>query len=219
MKEKKISELKAYDKNPRKMGKEEFKLLSDSLDEFGDLSGVVFNTKTGNLVGGHQRTNHFRTTNAKVLLTEEFEKPTKAGTTGQGYVVLDGEKYSYREVEWDTDKEQRANILANKVSGSWDFDMLANAFDVDLLLESGFNAKEIGFATTSDQDGVDQDTLTETMESYLTGNIKQVVLYFSSDEFEEVVLRLDKVMDETGVSSHTEAFLKLLKFYEDNRSK
>jgi len=55
-----IKELKAYEHNPRKMGKDEFKLLSSSLDEFGDLSGVIFNRKTNNLVGGHQRTNHFK---------------------------------------------------------------------------------------------------------------------------------------------------------------
>lgn len=215
--ERTIKELKAYDKNPRKMTKDDYKVLSESLDEFGDLSGIIFNRTSGNLVGGHQRTNHFKSKHdAKVILTETFDTPTKTGTVAQGYVTSEGEKYAYREVEWDEDKEARANILANKVSGQWDYDMLANAFDVDTLLASGWKASEIGFATTKDEDGTDQDQLGSSMESYLTGNIKQIVLYFSSEEFEEIVPRLDKVMDTEKVSSHTEAFVKLLENYENN---
>ena len=216
MLEKNIKELKAYDKNPRKMGKEEYKLLVDSLQKYGDLSGVVFNRKTGNLIGGHQRTSHFKSSNAKVIITESFDTPTKQGTVALGYVVLDGEKYSYREVEFSELDEQKANILPNKVSGTWDFDMLANAFDVDTLMATGWKASEIGFATTRDEDGTDKDLLSESMESYLSGNIKQVVLYFSSEEFELIIPRLDKVMDKEKVSSHTEAFIKLLEKYENN---
>jgi len=216
MLEKNIKELKAYDKNPRKMGKEEYKLLVDSLQKYGDLSGVVFNRRTGNLIGGHQRTSHFKSSNAKVIITESFDTPTKQGTVALGYVVLDGEKYSYREVEFSELDEQKANILPNKVSGTWDFDMLANAFDVDTLMATGWKASEIGFATTRDEDGTDKDLLSESMESYLSGNIKQVVLYFSSEEFELIIPRLDKVMDKEKVSSHTEAFIKLLEKYENN---
>lgn len=213
-----IKELKAYEHNPRKMGKEEFELLQSSLDEFGDLSGVIFNVKANNLIGGHQRTNHFKRSDSEIIITEEFNPPTRTGTTAQGYIVLDGEKYSYREVSWDNDKEQRANILANKVSGTWDFDKLANAFGSELLLATGWNEREIGFATSSEEDGIDTDTLSESMETYLSGNIKQIVLFFSSEEFEKIVPRLDKVMEMEGVSSHTEAFIKLLEKYEDNRS-
>lgn len=217
MQEKNIKELKAYDKNPRKMGKEEYQLLVESLQKYGDLSGVVFNRKTGNLIGGHQRTNHFKKEEAKVIITESFDTPTKQGTVALGYIVLDGEKYSYREVEFSEEDEQKANILPNKISGTWDFDVLANAFDVDTLMATGWKASEIGFATSREQDGQDSDTLTESMESYLTGNIKQIVLYFSSEEFENIVPRLDAVMDSEKVSSHTEAFIKLLEFYENNR--
>lgn len=213
-----LKELKAYAKNPRKMKKEDFEKLQASLDEFGDLSGVVFNRQTGQLVGGHQRTNIFRQKGANVVITEEYKKPSKTGTVAEGYVELDGERYSYREVDWNEEQEARANILANKVSGQWDFDMLANAFDVDTLLASGWQASELGFATTAESEGKDQDTLSESMESYLSGNIKQVVLYFSAEEFENVVPRLDKIMEAEGVASHTEAFLKMLEHYEGTKS-
>lgn len=143
-----INDLKAYDKNPRKMTSNDFKLLQNSLKEFGDLSGVVFNKTTGNLVGGHQRTQHFKHTDAKVVITEDFGIATKAGTIAVGYIELNGERFNYREVEWDENAEARANILANKVSADWDFDMLNNAFDSDMLMESGFDEVELaGFMT------------------------------------------------------------------------
>jgi hypothetical protein len=213
MKERKISELRAYDKNPRKMTKGDFETLKSSLDEHGDLSGVVFNRKTGNLVGGHQRTNAFKNKDSKVVITEEVER-TKTGTVAVGYIESNGERFSYREVEWDEDQEAKANILANKVSGQWDFDMLANAFDVDTLMSSGWSNSELGFATTKEQDGEDTDTLDHSMNTYLEGNIKQVVLYFSAEEFEETLPRLDKVMEKEDVKSHTEAVIKLLDKYE-----
>lgn len=211
-----IKDLRAYDKNPRKITKEDFELLQKSLDEFGDLSGVVFNKTTNNLVGGHQRTNAFKSKKAIVSITDTLAVPSRTGTIATGYIIVDDEKFSYREVAWDEEKEARANILANKVSGQWDFDMLANAFDVDTLLASGWKASEIGFATTKDQDGTDSDTLSESMETYLAGNIKQIVLYFSAEEFETIVPRLDNIMLKTGVTSHTEAFLKMLDYFDEN---
>lgn len=214
--ERKVSELKAYHKNPRKMGKEEFQLLAASLKEFGDLSGIVLNVKTGELVGGNQRTNFFKDpeSGAKLVVTERFETPSPTGTVAIGHVLYNGERYSYREVDWDEKREERANVLANKVSGTWDFDILANAFDVDMLLQSGWKASELGFAMGAGE--VDGDPLAGSAETYLAGNVKQVVLYFSSEEFELVIPRLDKVMADTGATSHTEAFLKLLDEYENN---
>lgn len=212
--ERKIGDLKTYHKNPRKMNKEDFELLSSSLKEFGDLSGIVRNNTTGELVGGNQRTNFFRQSgaDAKVVISHRFAEPTETGTVALGYVLYKGEQYSYREVEWDEDREARANILANKVGGTWDFDTLANAFDVDMLLQTGWKASELGFFGGDDKDG---DPLAGSAETYLAGNVKQVVLYFSSEEFEDVVTRLDRVMSQTGATSHTEAFLKLLQHYED----
>lgn len=217
-KSKDIKDLKAYHKNPRKMTTEDFDLLSSSLKEFGDLSGIVVNKTSGEIVGGNQRTSFFKQQpeGATISVAETFDPPTDTGTIALGYVEYKGEKYNYREVEWDTKKEERANILANKVGGTWDFDTLANAFDVDMLLQSGWKSFELGFATSREQDGKDKDGLTESMSTYLDGNIKQVTLYFSSEEYELLLPRLDKVMMETGAKSHTEVFLKLLDEHESH---
>jgi len=218
-----ITSLKGYHKNPRKIKDEDFKLLTESLQEFGDLSGIVVNKRTGEIVGGNQRTTFFKTKSdeVEIVLTDELAKPTPIGTVAFGYVLFKGERFNYREVDWDEAKEERANLLANKVGGEWDWDKLANEFDIDVMKDSGFHDFELGFKTTREEEGmagIDNDTLKESMESYVDGNIKQVVLYFSNEEFEDVMTRLDKVSKEFEVTSNTEAFLKLLEYYENNRS-
>lgn len=211
-----IKDLKPYHKNPRILKEDKAKLLFDSLEDFGDLSGIVVNRLTGEVIGGNQRTNFFKMKDAKIVLTEEFEKATKQGTVATGYVIFSGERYSVRIVEWDAKRAERANILANKVSGEFNYEILANEFDQEMLLESGFTAGELGFGDVPDFRGeVDKDNLGNSMDSYLDGNIRQVVLFFKVDEYEDVVRRLDAVMAKEEVASHTEAVLKLLESYEN----
>ena len=52
---KNIDDLKPASYNPRKISKKAFEGLEVSLKKFGDISGIVWNKRTGNLVSGHQR--------------------------------------------------------------------------------------------------------------------------------------------------------------------
>lgn len=120
-----IKTLKSYHKNPRKISKEDFELLSSSLKKYGDLSGIVVNRRNGEVIGGNQRTSFFKLQpeGAEIVVVESFDTPTATGTVAVGYVLYEGEKYAYREVEWDEKQEAEANILANKVGGMWDYDI------------------------------------------------------------------------------------------------
>ena len=58
LEEKNISELNAAKYNPRvtlEPGMEEFEKLRRSIEHFGDVEPIVWNERTGNVVGGHQR--------------------------------------------------------------------------------------------------------------------------------------------------------------------
>lgn len=126
----KLGELKHNAKNPRKITDPKLEMLRKSLEEFGDLSGIVFNRVTGNLVGGHQRSKVLPL-DAQIVITQDYgDKPTRSGTIAEGHVVIAGEKFKYREVEFDEQKETAAMIAANKHGGEWDFPVLN-----DLLLE------------------------------------------------------------------------------------
>lgn len=50
-----IRELKANPKNPRKISDSKLAMLKASVEEFGDLSGFVYNRRSKRLVSGHQK--------------------------------------------------------------------------------------------------------------------------------------------------------------------
>ena len=98
----KIEELKAAEYNPRKdlkPGDAEYEKLKRSIQEFGYVEPVIWNQRTGNVVGGHQR--------LKVL--------KDLGQTEIDCVIVD----------LDDAKEKALNIALNKISGEWDNDLLA----------------------------------------------------------------------------------------------
>ncbi|MEK6531270.1 MAG: DNA modification methylase [Deltaproteobacteria bacterium] len=117
-----LSDLKPAPHNPRKISEKQLARLKKSLAEFGDLSGVIFNRRTGNIIGGHQR--------VKVMppdaLISKIDLPgaSTAGTVAEGRITVDGESYTYREVDWPIEREKMANIAANKHTGEWDDEKL-----------------------------------------------------------------------------------------------
>lgn len=120
----KVKNLKPADYNPRVISADRLKMLKKSLDEFGDLSGVVFNAETGHLVGGHQRLKHL-----DPEWTIVKEKVTDAtGTVVMGYIETPRGRLGYREVRWPLEKEIQANIAANNHGGEFDKTALEKLF-------------------------------------------------------------------------------------------
>ena len=99
----KAAEIKAADYNPRKdlqPEDTEYKKLRRSIEEFGYVEPIIWNERTGNVVGGHQR--------LKVLLEQ--------GAQEIECVV----------VSLDDKDEKILNVLLNKVKGRWDIGKLAD---------------------------------------------------------------------------------------------
>ncbi len=118
-------QLKAAKYNPRKdlkHGDPEYEKLKRSIQTFGYVEPILWNQRTGNIIGGHQR--------YKVLLD--------LGHTEIDCVVVD----------MDLADEKALNVALNKVSGDWDIPLLtellkdinASGFDVSL---TGFDAAEM----------------------------------------------------------------------------
>jgi ParB-like chromosome segregation protein Spo0J len=111
--------------NPRvdlQPGDPEYEKLQRSIEEFGYVEPIVWNERTGNMVGGHQR--------FKILKTR--------GDTELAVSVVD----------LDDQQERLLNLALNKVSGRWEEEALARLLDelqadgakLDL---SGFDPDEI----------------------------------------------------------------------------
>ena len=115
-----VADLKAAEYNPRKdlkPGDAEYEKLKRSIQEFGYVEPVIWNKRTGVVVGGHQR--------LKVM--------KDLGYTEVDCVVVD----------LDEAKEKALNIALNKISGEWDNDLLASLLkDLD---GSGYDITLTGF--------------------------------------------------------------------------
>jgi hypothetical protein len=123
LREFKISELTDYAKNPRSLTKKQFDQLKASLDKFGMIDKPIVNADAAHtLIGGHQR--------VKVLRAE------RAASV----------ECWYPSRELDDKEVEELNIRLNKNTGAWDFDILANQFEVPDLIEWGFEPFElVGF--------------------------------------------------------------------------
>ncbi len=134
-----VKDLKVNPRNPRKITSTRLDQLGKSMDRYGDISGIVFNVRSGNLACGHQRSGNFNGT-SKVVYTKKLDKPDKYGTVAYGYILHEGARFNYREVDWDLDTELGAMLAANKNAGNWDDDKLISnlkhlsSFDVDFDL-------------------------------------------------------------------------------------
>jgi hypothetical protein len=135
METKNLDDIKPNPKNPRRMSKQDGQALKKSMMEFGDLSCVVFNVQTQQMVGGHQRLEIMKSLPAerRVTLNEEAGKGIyetsefmdDVGTTAIGYIWIGNKQFAYREVNWPYEKEIAANVAANRIQGEFDLELLA----------------------------------------------------------------------------------------------
>lgn len=141
----KVSDLKAAVYNPRQITARQLARLKKSLGEFGDLSGIIFNCHTGNIIGGHQR---IKVMPPDALIEKtELDATSRAGTVAEGRIIIDGESYVYREVAWPLEREKMANVAANKHAGDWDDEKLTALLD-ELMQLPGFDLDLIGFSNS-----------------------------------------------------------------------
>ena len=113
-----IADLKPAEYNPRQISTKQYKDLKESIKKFSLVDPIIIN-KNGNVViGGHQR----------LKICKELKH------IDIDCVVLDLTKEDEREL----------NIRLNKSGGEWDFDILANQFDIEELKDWGFKEIELG---------------------------------------------------------------------------
>ena len=172
----KASKVKNTPYNPRKMSEASRKALRKSMDTFKDISGIVWNKTTGNLVSGNHRWDELVEEYGEDNLTlERLPEPSDDYMAIQGMGEFTG--YLLREVNWDDDTEKAANIAANSEKLQGEFtnavstlleeisergSSLTDGLFDDLRfneLQMDFGEHKIDFDTTNefDLDGFDDD--------------------------------------------------------------
>jgi ParB-like chromosome segregation protein Spo0J len=101
---KKISDLIPAPYNPRQSTAKQEKHLKESLVKFGLVEPIIFNKQTGYIVGGHFRVRELK----------------KLGITEIECVIVDLNEADEKEL----------NIRLNANTGGWDWDTLANDWEV-----------------------------------------------------------------------------------------
>jgi ParB-like chromosome segregation protein Spo0J len=113
-----IKDLIPHSKNPRYLNKDQAKQLKTSITKFGLIDVPIINNDN-TIIGGHQRIS---------ILKDEGESEVNCWVPDS---LL---------TEQEVDE---LNIRLNKNTGSWDFDILANDWDMRDLVEWGFSVKEL----------------------------------------------------------------------------
>lgn len=91
--------------NPRTITDQAKAALQVSIERFGDISGIVWNRRSGNIIAGHQRLDVLRKAHGEALDLIDGAIHTPSG-----------ERFPVRVVDWDDQTELAANIAANSPS-------------------------------------------------------------------------------------------------------
>jgi ParB-like chromosome segregation protein Spo0J len=128
----KIEELNPAPYNPRvelEPGMPEWEKLERSIKEFGNTEPIVWNKRTRNVVGGHQRLAVLKSLGYKTV-------PCSV-------------------VDLDEHDEKLLNVALNKIKGRWDFDKLEKMlrdFDYEVASVTGFTPEEIAVLLADNDD-------------------------------------------------------------------
>lgn len=199
----KLARLKPAPYNPRTINDHAMGALKESLKKFGVVEPIVFNRRSGYVVGGHQR--------LKAL--------ADLGVKDVQVVVVD----------LDDKDEKTLNVALNKITGEWSYGPLADLIrelekqNADLKL-TGFPEAELktllayGLETAEKISNELGLTPEQRKEIYDNNTIKQIVLYFPTDEYESVLVQMKAILETEKLEDNSQVVLHLLKFYaEANR--
>lgn len=126
-----IKDLSKYAKNPRFLKDRDAVHLRTCISKFGLIDKPIINLDN-EIIGGHQRVNVL-----EKMGVEEVE------------VYVPNRKLGNEEVE-------ELNIRLNKNTGDWQYEILANEFEVTDLLEWGFDSEELGLGSFSGKESEEE---------------------------------------------------------------
>ena len=152
--QRKLGDLKAWEKNPRQLSDHDAKNIKQSMETFGLADPLIVNTDN-TIIGGHMRKRVIGD-NDRVV---DVRVPSRQLTD--------------REVE-------ELNIRLNRNSGEFDFDILANEFEVGDLLDWGFTEFNLGINSEIDYKK-EWEGMPEFESKDLT-SFRKIIVHFNSQD-------------------------------------
>lgn len=185
-----VSDLKAYEHNPRQINDKQFEKLKESISSMGYIELVAIDVDN-TIIAGHMR--------IKALIDlgrgdEEIE------------VRVPNRKLTEREFK-------KYLIVSNKVSGAWNFETLSNVFDIGDLKDWGFSMRELGMSEDKADSKQNRAELNDNLNVVANDDYKKVTLYLTKLQYNELMPIGEKIKQLESLDTDTDLFIFLLNKY------
>lgn len=197
----KLADLTNWENNPRSILQEDFTRLQEQIKRLGVHNGLLVN-QDNIVLGGNMRLRAFHELNKIYNLDEVMCRVVETKDAGEmlEYALSDNDAAGV------TDDLKLAEVYQlhpidtrlYKVAGS-----------VLRPLETIINP--VDPATLGGGSERDESDLDESLDTYLDGNIKQIVLYYPNDEYTEISAMLEALGASFGMENNTAIITKLIK--------
>jgi len=173
--------------NPRIIKDDKFKKLVKSIQEFPEMLELRPIVVDGNMVvlGGNMR----------------LKASIAAGLTEVDILIADQL----------TDEQKAEFIIKDNVGfGEWDWDLLANEWDVDNLTDWGLSVPyflEDTLTNNQDYEGLDQ---LSKLDKFMDSELKRMFLVYDAETFAKVVKWFERLQEKHGLGSSSDVILKLM---------
>lgn len=175
-----IAELIPAPYNPRKPlapGSSQYRKLKRSLEEFGLVEPLVWNRRTGHVVGGHQR----------LHLLRELGWTEVPVTT----------------VDLPAEQEKALNVVLNnrEAQSDWDLPRLRDLLD-ELAAGSAAQLRASGFEPSQLRLLHEELAPADTPRAEEQPTVCEVTLVIPAGRYDEARPALDRLLDQTGLEAH-----------------
>ena len=109
-----------------------------------------------------------------------------------------------------TEEQKKEFIIKDNSSfGEWDWDILANEWEISDLSDWGIDIPASYFDDDKEPE-FDKDLLDEALDSYINSKVKQITLYFDNQQYEYALGKLDEIALAQELESNTDVIMFLL---------
>lgn len=191
-----LKDLKNWEDNPRSILKEDFERLKSQIKKLGLYKTLLVN-QDNIVLGGNMRLRAFKDLGFKEVMCGIVE------TTNPGemleYALSDNDQAGV------TDDLKLSEVFALHPIETQLYKIQSNVLRP---LETIINPPDPVVDGEQDRSGMD-----ESLEKYLGGNIKQIVLYYSNEEYERRIAQLEAIGADLGLENNTDIINKLIEDY------
>jgi len=214
-----VNELKEDPTNPNIMSRDQMDAVKENIKQFGFLVPIVINDNNQVADGDHRRiiAKEMGIKTVPCIRSSRLNDDIARRIARQALNKVRGEhdiSKDISEIQKIIESQYKgAAIILQKVS----LIGINQYQDMKRIIATG-GIPNIGgqFQTEQDEEGryYDKIQTSRKAETYLTNQIKQVVLYFTAEQYPIIINNLEKILAEMKVDNYTEVFVKLLEHYD-----